>query len=293
MADRRDRSGFVLLVVLAVLVIASVAMAAAARRASRSALAAGEAVEQLQVQWGRRSIERLWEADPGRLLADAEADKKGRPPAKVSCAITLGGVEFTAIISDEQAKANVNLLAARAGGGDISAALTKLQSDCRAALPVRPRPTPPPEGLVAAVPLRFATHAQVFQFDRPAELIDVRAEQLRPGDLVTCWGSGRVNFKTAPAEVLRAVCAGVLGEGEIARLLQIAADDPDCGLEAAIAALELPEEAQTEAKRLLTDGSGAYGLWVAAEGRTRNWYSFTASVAAAADEDRQYWTFQW
>lgn len=290
----RDDSGFVLLMVLAVIFIAGTVLAACARRSCRQALQAGAARGELQLRWGIRSIRDLCLPAAERFLTE-QAVIDGAPVATARRSVALGGIAFHLVVSDEQAKANVNLLAERGGQANLPGTLRRLQTHQRKVLPVRLRPATYTAAGITRYPIRYAGLGQVFQFTHPRQLIDPRLDDppAAGAGRITCWGSGKVNFKRADVEVLRAVLAGILTETQLDRLRKFRSEVPDCTLHEAIKHLELKKDAAGILESYLTDASGCHALWIVAEGKTRNWYRLYVCQRADAGNDSQQWTFEW
>ena len=291
---KRDgkREAFVLLMVLLVLTIAGTLLAATAGRCSRQALSAGAAGRRLQVTWGARSCKAFFLPAAERMLQPLQ----GRPPEPVVTerrSLELGGVRFEMILSDEQAKANVNLLWADHGEQHAASSLSVLKSDPRGMLAVQLRPGVPDEKVIRSLPLLFGSYDQLFIVWHPRDLVG--AEEIgQPGQSqITCWGNGKVNFKNAPMSVMHHVLADVLTESQLDELVKLRLAVPDCTLEEAISHLELKEAVAQRVRKALTDTSLCHSLWVIARGRTRDWYSLFVEQTGDAENDSQSWSFHW
>lgn len=290
-----------LLLVLVVLVLAGCLLAATARRHAQRVLQATQAREQLQLRWGVRSCQALCLPAAEQVLQ--RSAPPGEPtPAKLCRTVTLGEMRFTMLLADEQAKANVNLLAQRGHEIDLSTALYALQARSRRARAVRLRPvTPRPDtAVITRYPMRYTHPQQVFAFGHPetilpaGELARSRGIWIEsPLDHVTCWGSGRVNVHRASREVLRVVLAGVLDETKLDELIAFRQARPDATLTEAMAALELDKDQRKDFQDRATDLSQCHSLWVIAHGPRRSWYRLRVTQQADAENDAQWWSFSW
>lgn len=294
MSENDNNSGFVLLIVLVVLTVAGTVLAAAARRCGREALEAGSAQRALQVKWGALSSRAVILPSAAKILG-ARAMEDSRPRASLRWKVVMGGVPFDLILSDEQSKANVNMLVHRFGRDVAAASLAELQSRLRRAFQVRLRPAEVRAGVISAVPIRYVGLDQVLVFEHPSELVDADPESEEASALgrITCWGGGKVNFKSAEACVIRRVAAGVLTETQVAQLVEFRESSPDCTLAEAVRQLQLTKKTLTALNEVLTDESRCHSLWVVGRGRTRSWYRLYVDQLGDMENDSQQWSFQW
>jgi len=266
--------------VLAILVIASTVLAATIRRSSREVMDAGTAMQNLQLRWGTLSLRQLCMASPQSELV---APESGEPLPCLHKTLKLGNLSFHLVLADEQAKANVNMLAARYGDSDALSILTRLQAQLR--------PIAYAQGSGAGR-IRQSWH-EVFEYRHPRELVDWAGLQPSISDRVTCWGSGRVNFKTASSEILQTTLADVLSEADIAKVHELTVARPSCTLEEVFGLLQLTAQDAAKVRSVLTDRSDCFSLWVIAQGPTRSWYRLYVRNRMAAESDAQTWAFEW
>ena len=268
-----DNTGFILVTVLLLLVVAGALAASAARYNCAQALQAGAALEALQVRWGSESCRAVCLAEAERFIVEGDEGDQDTP-APLSCSVVLGDIRFHLRLADEQAKANVNTLAARLGADSIGEPLWRLQEGRRRALPVQLRPCGPLAGAVGGAlnPAPYIAFDQLFVFDHPSELMPVEPGEDSPIDRVTCWGDGRVNFKRADPIVLREVTLGVLDEAQRDALRTYRDEHPDATVAEALKSLALDKDKAAAAGALLTDESLCYSLWVVGEGASRKYY---------------------
>ena len=287
-------AGFVLVLVLLVVFIAGAALATTARTSCGRALDAGDALQQLQLRWGSRSCQAAYLPRAEQMLMDRDRDGVyDTPAATARRTVTLGAMTFHLIFSDEQAKANVNLIAAQQGKQALRHSLRTLQADQRRLLRVRLKPAAAKARAFGPAPPIYTSFDQLFEFEHPSELVGI--DTLRPpaSARITCWGDGRVNFKRAERAVLRQSLAGLLDETSLDTLIRLRRESPDCTLAEAIKHLALPRKKAREVRRYLTDRSRSHGLWVIAEGPTRKWYRLYVAAPNASYLGRQQWSFTW
>src|SRR5688572_8165645 len=176
---RRRRRGYVLVMTLALLVLCATMLVTVSHAALRHASAARAARDELQRRWGAVSCREAVLPNAEVILATAEATRR-RPVPVLATVVRLGGHEFELVVSDEQAKANVNAVLANA---DLTRAETRIRNALAGsglANEVRIRPTygsiVEPVGAVAeSASLRVAGLGQVFDEVEPARVLRAAA----------------------------------------------------------------------------------------------------------------------
>ncbi len=296
---KRQRRGFVLLLVLVILAIAGTVLASLTRDNCNRALDAARKVRDLKRDWALRSAEQLL-TDSAQRLLDSQQRRMEKPVARLSGSIRLGGMDIRFLLSDEQAKANVNHLHYRQGAGDLALSIRRLQSASPKVLKVLLRPSRADPSLITPVPQIFSSYEQLYAIQRPEQLADPTEGLEIAGKSVTCWGSGRLQFKRAGRVVLRTQLAGLLNETQIASLLDYIHENPDCSEKEALDAIELDSSAQQNSQiirsvleDMLTETSGCYGLWLQCQDEGRKWLRFIVSQSADDRIDRRTWRFTW
>jgi hypothetical protein len=224
-------------------------------------------------------------------IISAQPTDRGPPPASVRHRVALGGMDFDLVIGDEQAKANVNLVAARRDKEGLRAAVSAL-SGGRWTLQVILRPVEEKSGAIRSVPMHYASLEQVFGDARPVDLLGAEREG-SPAERLTCWGSGKVHFRRAEPTVLREVLEGVLDEYQVHQLVMLREAMPSAGLSQVLGELDLEKEVRAEVERLLTDASGCHSLWLVAQGRTRTWHRLYVRQQGDAENDAGRWVLDW
>jgi len=282
-------SGFVLIVVLLVIVTAATALAATVRYSCQQALTAAERMRRLQLRWGMLSCRAVCLPRAELTLQDRPATDSG-PLARVHRSVKLGDMTFHVIVGDEQAKADVNLLAARRGRRGLIEALRMLQLDQRRVLQTRLKPIAVKPNPANPIPAVYGSFEQLFDVGHPSKLVGTGRIDRYASDRITCWSRGRVNFKRADRRVLREVLEGILNETQIDALIRIRRDVPDCTLNEALGQLDLKKPVRKAAQSLLTDMSWCHSLWIVAEGRSRKWYQLHVARGVIENEE---WSFAW
>jgi type II secretory pathway component PulK len=281
MRRTQRQSGFALLMTLVLVVLAGVALVGIAQRSMFRALQCQDDEAALKRRWATRSLRETLLARVGTLLDRAERgrDIDGRgsdvylhpPQAKLSLSCRLAGIEYRLVLTDEQAKADVNaILADRSPGQVRSDLLGILQGQAGSA---RLRLRPLPAGGSDLTRRRIAGYGQVFDSPSPAELIGAPG---RAGlaDRVTCWTDGRLSIRRTPDRVLRAVCTEPLGRATVDAILAKRRQAPYQRLGELTSGLDqISRKKSRQISRLLTDTSKCFGLWIIANGKRRSWYT--------------------
>lgn len=310
MNGRRRQPGFALLLALVLVLLAGVALASVARRSTHAALAAHNAEDQLKRNWAVASISATLLPHAERLLDDAELGvafeesepgvylNDPTPRRRISC--RLAGIDYDLLITDEQAKVNLNRMLRMTSRSETEAAAGRLVRSAATTgrLEMRLRPmsgvaAPPTRG---RAPEKIGGFGQVFASPDPRQLVGV---DRRPGatSRITLWGDGKLNFRRADADTIEAFCTEPLGPAMVKDLLEARRDDAHLRLAAALRQIEVEPEERARVERYLTDYSLCHGIWVVARGPQRSWYTlvigesklpeFTGVVAEIAQgEDR-------
>jgi hypothetical protein len=224
-----------------------------------------------------------------RVLLEESVDR-GAGIANARREIVLGGMRFRAVVGDEQAKANANALAERRGRIGLEVSLRDLQFDLRNVLKVMPagREAEDPAGKRLA----YRSLDNLFEYGRPSELAPADGDRSVAGR-VTCWGSGKINFKRAEVCVLREMLDEAVTESELADLVAFRDGAPDCTLAEALGAMRMTKDRAERLRGLMTDDSTCHSVWVLAEGAARNWYRFFVVEAARSPEKSARRVFAW
>jgi hypothetical protein len=290
-ARRRHPRGYVLVMTLLLLAVAAVALGAVATDSHGRALAAIRAQEDLQRRWGAISCTQALLPNADRLIHRPQREP-GASARSASVSLRLGGQSFVVVVTDEQAKVNVNMLAARVGDpGELATLVRHLVGDGGDGAGVRLRPT---REIVdggdgkQSQRLTFAAYGQVFADAPPASLMSLRDDTAGLAADVTCWGDGRLNTAAASPAAVAALCATVLDAEELGRFRDAHSNSPPRAWADVFAELKLPAERRQVMETLTTKASSCHSLWVAADVDGRPSYRFTVAssgVGVGADVD--------
>lgn len=302
MMRHRSHSAFALLLTLFLVLLAGVSLAHLARRSMIRALEVRGDVERLQRRWAVTSIHDTLLPEVERLLNEAELGERGRasprgeppehPPMaeqRINC--RLAGRDYQLVLTDEQARLNVNRLLEDRRPVEAGMSLQRLIAEAggpaarEAAINLRPlapgRNTPPPLEELA----KIGAYDQIFPDASPGQLIG-SAGQPGLARFVTCWGDGQVNFQRADPAVIRHVGRDVLSRSDMRRLIEARGEHPHKSLAAVLARLDrISEDEREQLRKRLTDGSTCFGLWVIARGPQRDWYALAIDERGGPADD--------
>lgn len=291
--------GYVLLMTLMLLPVVVLVMAGIARLSVQKAIGAQDAAEDLQRRWAQISCRSAFLARAEQILERAERQTEG-PVSEAQVNFALGRQRVAVILSDEQAKANLNTVLVTRGTDAATQSLHRLLRDGPeiSGLRVALQPAPAmPDLLGAPATPRLGGHAtaamlgsygQVFDRCTPAALLgDVSTvpgaqfsgQPQRAISHFTLWGGGQINLRRASRAALLEHLVGVLGPSEVERLLQLRTEHPGLTARMAISALALSKERQEAALGLLSDFSNCHGLWIVIQDQRRRHYEFVAGSA--------------
>lgn len=309
------RGGYVLIVTLGLLVLSTTLLVAVGRMATQHALAARLAADEAQRRWGAESCRACLLPAAERILLTATA-RSGKAMPVVRRTMMLGNQQFTLIVSDEMAKANVNTLLEETDAAAVENRLRQSLAGSGLGNAIRLRPTPadlnlfgPPTTRPAAQPGLAASPTitslgQIFDNVPPERLIAGPSEA--PIDRLTCWGGGGINVMRASEAALRLAVTPRLTNVEISRLLE--ARDRELNPQAR--KLLLPRdgaanatnlEALDDASRLLAKAriqvrdrarlplvgkSSCHSLWIIIHEPGRSWFELTVHDESDAQRPR-------
>ena len=277
---RPPRRGYVLLLVLFVMALAATAMAGVCRMSLEKTMQASRAQADLQRRWSVISCRSV-------LLPKAPAiiGRSKQRTSQVAREVRLNGQPLTLIFGDEQAKANVNLLYAQGGLSGAEREVRSLVEASSSPVMVQLRPLPG-RGKTFGTPdakeddpLAFETLAQVFgpQGAPQSLLIADRPNSAPVAAELTCWGDGSLNLRRASPDAVRAVLSRRLAGGEITRLLELRANNPEIESNDLLDAVGLSEARREAVEDLLSGESSCYSLWIVSATGTRSWYDLAVS----------------
>lgn len=305
------RSGIVLLLVLVSLVIAATALVSVARQSYRLGIDAVRARRQLQQKWGAESLRRAYL--PVASTVFKERDKASRklkvffPPPELPGSVLLGDVQFQFVLADEDARANVNSIyhysdsqTASAVVRDLSQAIggVRLNAECKPVgglLMIEPlggEPLPDRGGSQASddegedalgadvAPIAFRAWGQVFELSRVPNL-------QRATRRLSCWGTEALNVRRADEETVVEVAGIVIGKAAARRMLNDYRKNRGNEINRTIDRYSSKAKERLQLKRLLSESSMCYSIWVRSVRKTDMRDSF---AVLAPDKDGAFRT---
>lgn len=264
-AKRLRRRGFALVMALALTALAVASLARIASQGLALVLEARTRHETLQHDWALRSSRLVLLGEAERLLGDSnawsETEGLGWPyPAERAGWFEAGGVVYQVLLADEQAKLNLNTIYELEPSGIINL-LAETQRD-----------NPIPLRRSAGVPpLRFDKNRRAYEswgtlVDLPRLARSGRAAErlVAFASRYTLGEDQRLNVRRATDDALRQTARLVLTGAEAEELVEMrrghAGDLRDW-----LDRVEIPSRRLVKLRRLLTDRSSAYSLWIWSE----------------------------
>jgi hypothetical protein len=286
----------VLVVTLGLLVLAATLLVGIGRASMAHALAARTEQAELQRRWGEVSCRNAVLPNASDIIAVQER-LRGRPIPVLPVGLELGGRRFTLIVSDEQAKANVNTLLERTDKPGTEGRIRDAVggSGLGNSILLRPEPLPPPEGQATSRPAEYVGppqwvtgFGQIFNNVPPERLIS--GSGAKPAEQLTCWGNGAINVMRVSEAALRLAATPPMSGVEVGRLIAArnAAFEPRTrarltmpgangaaqpGVDA-VTALLTQAHADPKVRRTIgfTAKSTCFSLWVVTQDARRTWY---------------------
>ncbi|MBN1941691.1 MAG: hypothetical protein JW849_00185 [Phycisphaerae bacterium] len=272
MTRRLNHNAFVLVIALLVIAICGTVLASCARYSCQKALQASEAQRELQMRWGAISCKETILPAAESVLRESTEEKAPvlveRPSRYLS--LTLGGLTYHLLLSDEQAKMNINTALRYRGKQGVTESLAVLQQDMPIHLTQRIGTLE--TGGKDTSSASYSFFDDLLVYDRPAQLVSPTEPSQRISSKITFWTDGRIHFRRASPAVLREAMKGILDSSLLGQLLQIRESLPDCTLGEAFSQMELKGTQQKQIFRYVTDQSNCHSLWVIVEGRSRLWH---------------------
>jgi hypothetical protein len=299
---RSGQPGFALLMTLVLVLLAGVALVGLARFSAARAVASQAAVERLQRRWAVEScratllgrVEDVFK-EAERLVAEGPPSQRRRrqPAAELRVPCRLAGIRYELVLTDEQAKLNVNRLladtsATKAEGivADLMAA-AGVPPDRRSPVRLRPLAFRDSDADGNGASRSLVSYGQVFEGAR-AEGLAGDGRSCGLAGVVTCWGDGKVNLRRACDEVIRRTCRGTLGQQAVGALLAARRRDPYRPLREILNELDgIDARQKRSVSKVLTSRSSCHGLWVIARGARRSWYTLAVASGVGRRE------FEW
>jgi hypothetical protein len=279
---------------LGLLVLAATLLVGIGRASIAHALLARTEQAELQRRWGAVSCRNSVLANTNDILTIQER-MRNHPIPVLRETVVLGGDRYTLIVSDEQAKANVNSMLERS---DKSGAEGRIRGAVSGSglgnlIMLRPEPIPLREGQPASRPSEYAgpppwvtSFGQVFNSVGPERLI--AGSGVRPAEQLTCWGNGAINVMRVSEGALKLAATPAMTNIEAGRLIEVrnaafetrirpklmtGGNAPAPGLDAASTLLtQAKVDPKVRLKVGFTAKSTCFSLWVVTQDARRTWY---------------------
>jgi hypothetical protein len=264
---RSYRRGYVLVLTLGLLALAAISLASFARFSLGLAAATSSEAEELQRRWCLASARHFFTEQAAWILdAQIPTDEFDTPPwpkpGRAAVTFRLGKHEFSVVVSDEDAKVNLNAVFAHTP--DRLMPVIRQAEGGTSALIVRPLPQ-------KADARPFSSWGQVF------DLAHVRGERHFATELIgatheiTCWGSRRLNLRRASDEAIRAIAGLTLAAKDVGELIELRKHWSGGDAKELLAQLDLRRPQLSAASRLFTNESSNYSVWIEIDNGQRTW----------------------
>ena len=293
MIRRYRDSGFALVIVLLVIVISGTVLASCARYSCQKAIEASKAQRELQIRWGSLSCKEV-------ILNSAEAVLQesidGEVPALVErsnryLSLSFGGLAYHLLLSDEQAKMNVNTTLRYRGAQGVAESLVALQQDMP--LHLLQRGSNKETGQEDSETTSYSFFDDLLVYDHPTQLVSLVDPTQRISSKITFWTDGQINFRRASIQVLQEAVKGLVDDSLLGELLQIRESLPDCTLGEALSQMEMKSSQRNQLLRYITDQSNCYSLWVVVDEKTRLWHRLYVSSPRGFVGDQMMRSYAW
>ena len=279
---KQPKGAAVLIMVVVMLAIAALLSAGIARRALDQTVAAAKKTDDLQRRWGEISLRHAVLNRAEILLRTAELQGGAKRP-ELQTTVTLGGQTFLIILSDEQAKLNLNT--AFRYGRESAVRKALIEGGIQWPTRLRPDPRATPN---SPYPPAFSSWGQLYDFSDFFNMPEKNYLLLtRLGERTTCWGNGQLNVNRAGNETIRAVCELVALPQSATALLELRQEHPAWSLERTIREADIPDRDRRAFRQVLTDRSRCHALWTITSNDNRSWARL--DVRTDAEIETFYW----
>jgi hypothetical protein len=287
MKKYKRQKGFVLILVLAMLAIAALLSAGIARRSLDQSIIVAQKQTEMQRHWGEISCRQAILNRAEILLRTAEL-REGVAATTLQTTVKLGDQTFLLILSDEQAKLNLNTVFRN--GDMLAVRQVVFMNSATWQLKLRPDSH---ANKTNTYPLAFASWGQVYDFSTFANNPNKNYLQLTQlGGRITCWGNGLLNVKRADNETLRTICELVVPLQSATKLLELCQENPTWDLERLLKEVDVPDRERRAFRKILTDRSRCHSLWTITSNEHRSWVRLdirTMESATGNDIETFYW----
>jgi type II secretory pathway component PulK len=303
----RERRGYILLMVIVALVIVATALSSVATRSLRMTQQAGNAASMLQQRWGLKTSKDLLLPRANQIfrLNDrslrSNSNTSNTRMSMISDSVMLGGQRFDLVLSDENAKLNLNTLYHAGGTQKVESVVGRIGGlELKRALALRPAvpqasrfqqsavgEEDPPAGKGDLV---NSAQAGLPAFRSWGEVFDLGAMRRNSYDgllkldftrSMTLWGSGQVNLNRVEDDVLIAVLEAVMTPASAKSLQSRLRSNPELDFQSIVESSVSKTSDRRAILSLLSLSSFNFSLFVdvdAPQGRSRRLYVSTVDV---------------
>ena len=256
--------------------------------------------EELQIKWGEASCQRLALANAGRILTrrisvKSDDSSESRPvqvkiPYQKTSTI-LGVYQFDILLSDEQAKANVNLLSVNRSEAKTRQLVQELLTGVDD-IPIMLRKGSPNRSGIQRN--QFHSWGQVFDLATQESNSYNGAILEDSTKRVTLWGpAGKLHFEAADEMTLRIIASLALTGTKANELIELRNEHPDKQLKDIVDMMELNLRERERLNQVLTDRSQCYSVWVTS-GNARSRIRRTLVVSdTIGNSARRIYSWKW
>ena len=265
-----NRQGFVLVMTLVLIVIVAITTVSLARVSLQRAMMAVDAQIELEHEWAARSCHQMLLDEADALFEGLESqhleDERNWPSPRVfEDAYLLNGVQYRILLSDENAKININALN-RKIPLQAEAIVRRLSGDTDLSL-LQELPTALKEAAISEQPI--GSWGQIFPMDTVFQNGQVGA-LIGATEHITCWGNGLVNVRRIGDRALLEIGRELADPSTVADLVDFRrnATEPDSRQ----LRQSMADARDNELSSWFTDGSSCYSLWIEVDDGKRKWY---------------------
>lgn len=300
------QQGYVLLLTLVMVALVVAGTVGLTRTSLARATEAKRAERDLQRRWATISCRRVLLERAPQLFEqrwqdaieanNTDADTSWVQPDRrsmrvVTRQITLGDLTIDVRLADEQAKLNVNALLSESEPRETSGLVDTLVSTSPGyRFTVDLKPTAYDDSSEQ----RVHTLERIFKGFDPGLLFNnlrTNNEDLSI-DAVTCWGDGKLRLALASDEALRLLLSPHMDSTRLEHLLELRDERPDITVDRAMRALALGPSQSGPVRRLLTDKSTCYSLWLTVRSKQRTSYRLDI-FQTQGDSQQRNMTYLW
>ncbi|HEV8607956.1 MAG TPA: hypothetical protein VGQ99_21655 [Tepidisphaeraceae bacterium] len=291
----RKRRGYILVATLALLVLSATLLVTLARFAIDRSMKARQSQEDLQRRWGQLSCQRAILPHAETILIQQEK-RHQRPFPIYRATIQLGAQYFDLVLSDEQAKANVNAVLDLTDKQRTESQLRSTLSPLSSHIHLHPSLVPTSAPTTRPILPRYLnSFGQVFESTAPQNLLTSQFAAPAPADLLTFWTDGQMNIRRCSASSLALLNSSILTQLDVRRLIEARNNlylknsspiQPSANPLPVDPVRRLLNQAQippNKANLHLTTTSKSHSLWIIVRDPCRQWYSL--GVLDQTDQD--------